>query len=108
MHAPLLEPGDPGQPAQDQERARAGQRPPLRVEEEFRPVAPVEVRPAAREVAAEGLHRLATDRDDALLPALAGYAHSALVQVDPALLEPGRLRDPQARAVEQLHERPVA
>ena len=43
----------------------------LRVQEELRPVAAVEVRAAAREVAAERLDGVAADRDDALLVALA-------------------------------------
>ena len=106
--APGSRPGVRGEPAQDQERAGAGQRAALRVQEELGPVAPVEVRPAAREVAAERLDRLAADRDDPLLAALADDAHEPVVEVDAALLEPDRLGDAQAGAVEQLDERAVA
>src|SRR5438552_1803415 len=48
-----LEPRDSGQAAQDQERARPCEPAALRVEEELGPVALVEVRAAAREVAAQ-------------------------------------------------------
>ena len=88
MDALRLEAGLLGEPAQDQERAGAGERPALRVEEELGPVAAVEVRPAAGEVAAQRLGRLPADRDDALLAALADRAHEAVVEVDAALLEP--------------------
>ena len=56
-----------GELAQDQERARAGERPALRVEEELRPVAAVEVRAAAREVAPHGVRGSAADGHDPLL-----------------------------------------
>ena len=105
---PGSRPARRGEPAQDQERARAGERAALRVQEELRPVPPVEVRAAAGEVAPERLDRLAADRDDALLAALADDAHEPVVEVDAALLEPDRLRDAQARAVEELDERAVA
>src|SRR5579864_6232199 len=65
-----LQPGGPGEAAKDEEGAGAGQRPALGIEEELGPVAAVEVGPAPREVAAEGVHRFAADRDDALLRAL--------------------------------------
>ena len=108
VDAARLEPGDRGQPAQDQEGARAGQRPALRVQEELGAVAAVEVGAAAREVAAQRLDRWPPDRDDALLAALADDAHEPVVEVDAALLEPDRLGDAQPRAVEQLDERAVA
>src|SRR5581483_10348439 len=88
-----LEAGLAGQPAQDQERARACQRPALRVEEELRPVAAIEVRPAAGEVAPQRLGRGAADRDDAILAALAGAANEPLVEVDPRAFEPDRFAD---------------
>ena len=94
--------------AQDQEGAGAGERAALRVQEQLRAVAPVEVRPAAREVAAERLGGGASDRDDPFLVALADAAHDPLVQVDAGALEPDRLADPQPGAVEQLDERGVA
>src|SRR5690242_6815105 len=66
-----------GEPAQDQEGPGPGQGPAAGVEEQLRAVVPVEVRPAASQVASERLGRLATDRDDALLPALAEAADDA-------------------------------
>ena len=101
-------PGLRGEPAQDQERAGAREAAALGVQEQLRPVARVEERPAAREVAAQRLHRLAADRDDALLRALADAAHEPCVEVDARLLEADGLADAQARAVEQLDERAVA
>src|SRR5579864_3006501 len=86
-----LEPGRGRQPAEDEERARTGERAALRVQEELGPVAPVEVRPPAGEVAAEGLDRLAADRDDALLRALAEAADEPAVEVDRRLVEAERL-----------------
>ena len=79
-----------------------------RVQEELRAVAAVEVRPAAREVAAQRLGGVAADRDDALLAALADHADEPVVEVDAGPVEPDRLRDPEAGAVEQLDERLVA
>ena len=69
-----VEPGLTRELADDQERARAGERAALRVEEELGPVAAVEVRPAARQVAAQRLDGLRAQRDDALLVALADAA----------------------------------
>ena len=71
-------------------------------------MARVEVRPAAREVAAERLGGVPADRDDALLAALADHADEPVVEVDARLVEPDRLGDAQAGAVEQLDERLVA
>ena len=59
MDTPRIETGPLGQAAQDQEGPGAGERTALRVQEQLRPVAAVEVRPAACEVAAHGLRRLA-------------------------------------------------
>ena len=69
---------------------------------------PVEVRPAASQVARERLRRLATDRDDALLPSLAEAADEAAVDVDGDAIQPDRLADAQPRAVEKLDERVIA
>ena len=66
-----VEAGGRGEPAQDQERARPRERAALRVQEQLGPVAAVEVRPAAGEVAPQRLGGLAAERDDALLAALA-------------------------------------
>src|SRR5690348_15300564 len=51
VDARRVEAGLLGQLPQDQERAGAGERAALRVQEQLRPVARVEERPAAREVA---------------------------------------------------------
>src|SRR5581483_5491659 len=59
VDAARLQPRRGGQPAEDEEGARAGERAALRIEEELGPVAPVEVRPPAGEVAAERFDRLA-------------------------------------------------
>src|SRR6266446_4660878 len=103
-----LEPGRPGEAAEDEEGARTGQCPALGVEEELGPVAAVEVRPAAREVAAEGAHRLPADRDDTLLRALAEGADKAALEVDRGLVEPDGLAHAQAGAVQELNEGAVA
>ena len=108
MHAPRLEPGPVGQLAQDQERAGAGERAAAGVEEEVGPVAPVEVRPAEREVAAHGLGGRPAERDEALLAALAEHAHDALVEVDGRLRRARRLGDAEPGAVQELDERAVA
>ena len=108
VNAVRVEPGFLGQLAQDQERARAGERAAAGVQEELGPVAAVEVRPAAREVAPQGLGGVPADGHDALLAALADHAHEPVVQVDARLVEADRLGDAQAGAVEQLDERLVA
>ena len=64
--------------------------------------------PAEREIAADGFGRRTPERDEALLAALAEDADDPLVEVDAALLEPDGLGDAQARAVQELDERPVA
>src|SRR5437868_15347742 len=87
-----------GQPPQDQERAGTGKSAALRVQEELRPAAAVEERPPTCEVAAESRDRRVPDRHDPLLAALAGHANEPLVEVDAALLEPDRLRDPDPGA----------
>ena len=64
MHALGLETGFPGELPEDQEGARPCERTALRVEEDLRPVPLVEVRPAACEVASQGLDGLPADRND--------------------------------------------
>src|SRR5438105_1068927 len=108
MDALGLQAGAAGEPAEDQERAGAGERAALRVQEELRPVPAVEVGPAAREVPAQRLGGLAADGDDALLPALAHAADEPALEVDAPALERHRLRDAKAGAVQELGERAVA
>ena len=104
-----LEAGLLGEPAQDQERARAGERAALRVQEELGTVAAVEVGPAAGEVAAQRLGGLPPDRDDPLLARPCRCSGRAGRRGRRrALLQPDRLADAQAGAVEELDERAVA
>jgi hypothetical protein len=93
VHSLRLEPGLLRELAEDQERARARQRTALCVEEELRSMAPVEVRPPAREVAPQRLDGFRADRDDALLLALPDAADEALVEVDAGAVEADRLAD---------------
>ena len=97
-----------GELPQDEESAGTREGAALRVEEELRPVPPVEKRPAAGKVPAQRVDRLATDRNDALLVALADAADEPLIQVHGAALETDRLRHSQPGAVQQLDERAVA
>jgi hypothetical protein len=108
MDAVGVEAGFLGQLAEDQEGARACQRPPAGVQEQLGAVARVEVRPAAGEVAPERLRGVAADRDDPFLAALPDHSNEPVVEVDAGLLEPDRLGDAQPRAVEELDERLVA
>ena len=103
-----LEPGHGGEPAQDEERPRARERAAPRVEEELGPVALVEIRASVREVPAERVDGLASDRDDAFLRALAESPDEPVLEVDRGAVEPDRLAHAQARAVEELDERAVA
>jgi hypothetical protein len=91
VNAFRLEPGAARKPAQDQECARAREPAALSVEEELGPVAAIEVRPAVREVAPQRLDRVAPDRNDALLAALARAADEPLLEVDAGAIEPHRL-----------------
>jgi hypothetical protein len=103
-----VQPGFLGELAQDQERPRPCERPAPGVQEELGPVAGVEKRASAREVAAEGLGGVPADRHGAFLAAFADHSNEAVVEIDPGLLEPHRLGDAEARAVEQLEERLIA
>ena len=108
MYALWLETGAVGQLAQDEECAGSRERAAARVQEELRPVAPVEVRPPQREVAPHRLRSRPPERHEPLLAALAEHPHDALLDGDAALLEPDGLRDTQPGAVEELDERAVA
>ena len=108
MHAPRLEACLFRQTAEDQEGSRACEPPALCVQEELGPVASIEKRPAAGEVATKCVDGLAPEGHDPLLVALARGADEAPFEVDAATLEPDCLADAEARAVEQLDQRVVA
>ena len=108
MDALRLEAGLRREAPQDQERAGAGEAAAAGVQEQLGPVPPVEERPAAALVAADGLGGRPADRDDPLLAALADAADEPVLEVDAGALEPDRLADAQAGAVEELDERAVA
>ena len=86
-----VEIGAVGEPAEDEECPRAGQRAAARVEEEVGTVTTVEVRSSQRHVAPQRVGGGAAERHDALLPALADDADDALLEVDGRLDEPDRL-----------------
>src|SRR5437764_11632008 len=77
-----------GQPAQHEEHSCARQASAFRVEKELRPVAPVEVRTSAREIAPERIRRGPAKRHDPLLCALAGSSAEALLEIDVCLPRP--------------------
>jgi hypothetical protein len=108
MDAARLETGPIGELAQDEECSGTGQRPAADVQEELGPVPAVEVRPTEREVPTHRFCSRAAERHEALLVALAEHAHDPFLERDAALLEPDRLGDAQAGAVEELHQRPIA
>ena len=108
MHPPWLEARPLRQTAEDQKSARPCEPSALRVQEELGAVAPIEKRPAAREVATKRVNCLAAEGHDPLLVALARGADEAPFEVDAATLEPDRLAHPQARAVQQLDKGSVA
>ena len=97
-----------GKAAQDEEDTGAGERPAVRVQEQLLPVAAVEVRPTAREVAAEGFRCLPPDRHDPFLAALAEAADEPVLEIDGLPVERDRLADAQAGSVEELTEGAVA
>src|SRR2546423_15124723 len=93
VNAGGVQPRGLGEPAQDQEGPGACQWPAAGVEEQLGAVVPVEARPAASQVARERLRRLATDRDDALLPPLAQATDDPAVAVAGDPIPPDRLPD---------------
>ena len=103
-----FEPGSLGQAPEDQEGSCASQRAPLGVEEELRPVAAIEKRTPMREVAAQRLGGVPADRHDPLLAALAGAGDEPPLEVYIGLAQPDGLADPEAGAVQELHERSVS
>ncbi len=103
-----VEPRALGELAEDQEGSGPRQGAALRIEEELGPVAAIEVRPPAGEIAAQSLGRLASERHHAFLLALAERPHQAVVEVDASAVEADRLADAETGAVEQLDESPVA
>jgi hypothetical protein len=103
-----LEAGALGQLAEDEKGARAGQSAAARVQEQLRPVAPVEVRPPEREVAAHRLGRRTPERHEPLLAALPQHAYDPVLERDAVLLQARGLGDAQAGSVEELDESSVA
>src|ERR671936_1766593 len=103
-----FEPGSLRQPPQDEEDAGARQAAALGVQEQLRPVAPVEVWTTAREVATDSVGRGAAERYDPFLGALAGGADDSLLEVDVGFGEPDRLADAKPGTVEELDERTIA
>ena len=88
MNTAWLEPGAFRELAQDQERTGAREGTAAGVEEELRSVAPVEMRPAEREVAAHGFGGGPPERDEPFLSALPENAHDALLDRHAVLLQP--------------------
>ena len=82
VHPAGLQTGAVGEPPEDEERARAGERAAARIEEQVGAVTPVEVRPADRQVAAQRLGGRPAERDEALLASLAEHADDASLEVD--------------------------
>src|SRR5215218_4783142 len=86
-----------------------GQRAAAEIDEQLRLVALAdELRPAAAKVAVDRRDRLAAERNQPLLGALAASAQEALAQFHVAELEPDRLRGAQPAGVHHLEQRPVA
>ena len=108
MHPARLEAGAVCKLAEDQEGTGAGERTPAGIQEELGPIAAIEVWPAEGEVAAHGLGSRAAQRNEALLAALPEHADDAVLEGDAVLLETHGLGDPEAGAVEELHQGPVA
>ena len=103
------EPGGAGVALDDLVEALAGQRAAAEVDEQLRLVALADqLRPAAAHVDADRGDRLAAERDQPLLRALAAGAQEALAQVEVGDLEADRLRGPQPARVHHLQQRPVA
>src|SRR5207244_3888640 len=77
-----LEPGLRGQAAEDEEDSGASEWSAACIEEELLSVPPLEERPATSKVEAEGLRRLASDRNDAFLIPLAEAPDEPVLEVD--------------------------
>ena len=103
-----LEAGALGQLAQDEKGPGARQRATASVQEELRPVAPVEVGATECEIATNRLGRRPPERYEPLLPPLADDADDPFLKRDAALLEARGLGDSQAGSVQELDERAVA
>ena len=101
-------PGAPGVAADDLVEALAGQPAAAQVDEHA-PLGPQpdQLRPPPLEVRAQRLDRLAADRHDPLLGALAAGAQDAGLEVELGQLEADRLRRAQAAGVHRLEQRAV-
>src|SRR2546421_8698272 len=108
MHASRFEPGSGCEAAQDEERAGAREWTALSIQEQFRPVAFVEIRAPPGVVASQRVDRLAPDRNDALLGSLADCPDKPPLEIDRCPVEPDGLADSQPCSVEEFDERPVA
>ena len=97
-----------GETPEDQEGTGSRQGAAARIQEELRPVARVEKRPAARHVAANGLDGGPPDRDDAFLRPLPERPDDARIEIDIRAAEADGFADAEPGAVQQLDERPVA
>ncbi len=91
MDATRLEPGPVRELPQDQECSGARQRAAARVQEELRPIPPVEMSAAEGEIAAHCLGRRAPERHQALLVAFAEHTDDPFFEGDATLLESDRL-----------------
>ena len=108
MHASWLKPRHGSEPAQDHERARAGQATTPCVQEQLGTMPTGEMGASSRQVAPECFDRLPANRNDPLLVALSGNPHKTVIEIDAVLRQAHRLGHPQAGAVEQLDKRTVA
>ncbi len=108
VNASRLEAGPLCQAAQDEKGAGTSERAAAGVQEELGSVPAVEMGPTEREVTPGGLGSRTTEWDETLLAALSVHPHDPLLDVHSVLLEAHGLRDPQARAIQELDERAVA
>src|SRR3954453_9543406 len=103
------EAGRAGVALDDLVEALAAQRAAAEVDEELRLMTIADQLPAtAAQVDADRRDRLAAERHDALLAALAAGSQEALVQIDVADLQADRLRSPQTAPVHRLEQGAVA
>ena len=108
MHASRLETRSICKLSEDHERPGPCQRATARVQEELRPVSPVEMWAAKSQVPAHRLSRRPPERYQTLLVALPEHADDPFFESDATLLESDRLGHAQAGSVEKLHERTIA